>query len=163
MPTLELSINDANKIVVALKTYPQISSPVFANTINAVLAVLKKNATDENFQFKTPRALRTGQLAESFNRGIVLATPSNLQGSIGPTVNYADFVYSGTRAHIIEIKNKQVLANSKTGQIFGKSVNHPGSAANPFLDRILSASEKESNQLFQTALDKIASLIAQYV
>jgi hypothetical protein len=162
MPSIEFTVNGLSQIVAALKNYPSISKPVFADTINASLAVLKKNANDTNFQFKTPRSQRTGQLAESFNRGINLATPNNLQGSIGPTVNYADFVYSGTQAHIIQIRNKQVLANVDTGEIFGKTVHSPGSAANPFLDRILSVSEKETQQLFANAIDKVLSLITQY-
>lgn len=162
MPNIQLTVNGQSQIVAALKNYPSISRPVFADAINASLAVLKKNATDANFQFKTSRSQRTGQLAESFNRGINLASAGNLQGSIGPTVNYADFVYSGTQAHIIAVRSKQVLANVNTGEIFGKSVRSPGTAANPFLDRILSASEKESNQLFQSAIEKVLSLISQY-
>src|SRR5579872_2579686 len=160
MPSIQLTVNGLSQIVAALKNYPSISSPVFADAINASLAVMKKNANDTNFQFKTPRSQRTGQLAESFNRGINLATPGNLKGSIGPTVSYADFVYSGTQPHIIQAVNKKVLANTETGQIFGKIVHSPGSAANPFLDRILAASENQAQQIFQDAVNKVISNIA---
>lgn len=37
----------------------------------------------------------------------------------------------GANPHIIEAKNKQVLAGN--GKIFGKRVNHPGSRAQPFM------------------------------
>jgi len=160
MPSIELTIENQTQIVAALRSYPQISAPIFADAINAALAILKQNATDDNFQFKTPRSQRTGQLAESFNRGINLATPDNLKGSIGPTVSYADFVYSGTQPHIIQAVNKKVLANTETGQIFGKIVHSPGSAANPFLDRILAASENQAQQIFQDAVNKVISNIA---
>lgn len=46
---------------------------------------------------------------------------------------YAVFVELGTRAHIIRAKNARVLANRRTGQVFGPVVNHPGTKPNPFM------------------------------
>jgi hypothetical protein len=38
----------------------------------------------------------------------------------------------GTRPHVIEVRDKKVLANRRTGQIFGKRVNHPGTKPYPW-------------------------------
>ena len=48
---------------------------------------------------------------------------------------YAKFVYFGTRPHVIKPKKMKALANKKSGQIFGKSVNHPGTKANPYFEK----------------------------
>ena len=39
---------------------------------------------------------------------------------------YAKFVHDGTAPHVIKPKKMKALANVKTGQMFGKKVNHPG-------------------------------------
>lgn len=46
---------------------------------------------------------------------------------------YAAMVELGTRPHIIRALNARVLANARTGQVFGPLVHHPGTKANPFL------------------------------
>jgi hypothetical protein len=38
----------------------------------------------------------------------------------------------GTRAHPIDARNAKVLANRRTGQIFGKHVDHPGTRPYPW-------------------------------
>lgn len=38
----------------------------------------------------------------------------------------------GTRAHGIDVRNAKVLANRRTGQIFGKHVDHPGTRPYPW-------------------------------
>lgn len=46
---------------------------------------------------------------------------------------YAKFVHYGTKPHIIKVKKAKALANKKSGLVFGKKVNHPGTKANPYL------------------------------
>ena len=60
--------------------------------------------------------------------------------SVGNTklAPYAKFVYFGTRPHVIKPKKMKALANKKSGQIFGKSVNHPGTKANPYIEKAFS-------------------------
>ena len=57
--------------------------------------------------------------------------------SVGNTklVPYTKFVYFGTRLHVIKPKKMKALANKKSGQIFGKSVNHPVTKANPYFEK----------------------------
>ena len=118
---IEFQVKHLDRITAAFQRYPQVSKPLFARAINALLAELHKHATDEYFLFKAPRALRTGRLSSSFAEGINLANPSNLQGSIGPRVRYAIFVHEGTSRGIIP---------------------------NPFMVRILKASEPKGEEYF---------------
>lgn len=125
---IEFQITGMDKLAANFSRYPLISRPLVAKGINALLAELHKNANDENFMFKTPRALRTGRLASSFAEGIELATPSTMQGRIGPRVNYAIFVHEGT------------------------SRIQP----NPFMQRILKVSEPKGEEYFKSVAQQIA-------
>ncbi|MEU7010365.1 HK97 gp10 family phage protein [Streptomyces sp. NPDC046332] len=58
--------------------------------------------------------------------------------TIGSDVEYAPYVNDGTAPHIIRPKNAQALRFRVGGRIvYAKVVNHPGTRANPFLDRAL--------------------------
>jgi hypothetical protein len=46
---------------------------------------------------------------------------------------YALFVEIGTRPHEIRSKGPYPLRNRQTGQVFGRVVQHPGTAAQPYL------------------------------
>lgn len=46
---------------------------------------------------------------------------------------YASAVEYGTRPHTITATKAKVLANAKTHQFFGKTVNHPGTRPHPML------------------------------
>ena len=61
--------------------------------------------------------------------------PKKMMGVVTAGAKYARYVHDGTRPHTIRTKSKKVLANKRSGQIFGKVVNHPGTKANPFFDR----------------------------
>lgn len=58
--------------------------------------------------------------------------------TIGSDVFYAPYVNDGTRPHLIRPKTKQALKFTIGGRtVFAKVVHHPGTRANPFLDRAL--------------------------
>lgn len=58
--------------------------------------------------------------------------------TIGSDVFYAPYVNDGTRPHKIRPKTKKALKFRVGGKtVFAAVVNHPGTKANPFLDRAL--------------------------
>lgn len=75
-------------------------------------------------------------------------------GLVEVGVNYAAAVHEGTRPHIIRISTKRVLANKRTGQIFGKVVHHPGTKANPFLKNAVEQNQSFIDEEFWKAVDK---------
>jgi hypothetical protein len=111
---------------------PATTLKYLSQATKAAIFEVEKQAIDRNFQFKTPRALRTGYLALSFSFGRQI-DPSGLRGSIGPTALYAPYVYFGTSR---------------------------GIRPNPYMDRIAKAAEAGVNKQFETALDKIVTEIA---
>lgn len=154
--TFKIEIRNIDQIREALESAPELGRKYFSRAINAALAIMSRTKAQESiFQFKTPRALRTGLLQQSFDLGLKQATESNLKGSIGPTVLYAKFLQFGTAPHEIRPVTAGGLANKKTGQYFGRLVRHPGTQANPFMERIVQASENEIGQTFNRALELV--------
>ncbi|CUU83392.1 phage protein%2C HK97 gp10 family [Campylobacter hyointestinalis subsp. hyointestinalis] len=74
---------------------------------------------------------------------------------------YAKFVYFGTKPHIIKVKKAKALANKKSGLVFGKKVNHPGTKANPYLKNALDSYIKGSG--FTRAKSALANEIKNRV
>ena len=73
----------------------------------------------------------TGNLKNSIDFNI---TKEGLGGEVFAGAEYAPDVEFGTRPHKIQAKNGGVLAFKKNGKtVFAKSVNHPGTPAQPFL------------------------------
>lgn len=141
MPEVVVQIQNLDRLLGALRKYPAISRPQLAKGINASLLELQKNATDANFQFKTPRSRRTGMLQLSFKDGFDYATESKLEGSIGPTARsrggsyYPLFVHEGTRRM----------------------------SPNPFMERIADASRVKINGYITESLEKILAQVASNV
>jgi hypothetical protein len=147
--TFQVSIPNLPKLQAALASYPSIATPIVQSAIVAAQAILAK------FTNPSTVPIRSGYLVQNWGFDI-----GNLQARWYPKAAYAPYVELGTAPHIIEAKNARVLANAKTGQIFGRTVHHPGTRANPFLERIIQASQPDIDTHFVSALDKIDLQIA---
>lgn len=158
-----IKIQNLDQLIQSFRKYPVIVAPRIADAINKALAILAKNGDDSTFQFKTPRELRTGYLQSTWGapgNGLALASPTNLSGKIWTNAGYAIYVHEGTAPHVIQVRVKKVLANKKTGEIFGKTVHHPGTKPNRFIPRIIDKSQSGINAAFLTALNYIVQDIA---
>lgn len=82
-----------------------------------------------------------------------------LWGEVFSTAKYAVYVHEGTRPHLIQVVKKRVLANTRTGQIFGKRVNHPGTLANPFFLKAVEACKEKIQDNFNLAFKKIINML----
>lgn len=74
------------------------------------------------------------------------------QATIGTNVHYALHLEYGTKPHTIKVKNAKVLADKK-GNVFGKSVKHPGTRAQPFLRPALDNNKKNLSKMAQESLN----------
>lgn len=110
---------------------PTLALRYLSKATAAAIAEVEKQAVDRNFQFKTPRALRTGYLQQSFSFGRYFS-PTGLFASIGPTAHYAPYVYYGVR----------------------------GGRPNPYMDRIATAVEPYIAKHFNKAVDKFVNDLA---
>lgn len=134
----------------ALSAFPSIAQPILQSAITGSIAILAK------FTNASTVPVFTGMLMQNW-----LPQFGTLTASWISQTAYAPYVEYGTRPHIINVVNKRVLANVNTGDIFGPTVHHPGTAANPFIERIIAAATPEIDELFTAALSQITSQIAQ--
>jgi len=91
MMTLTVKVQGLKELERSFKRRPEIVRKHINDAISRSIFIIENNATDENFQFKTPRSRRTGLLQRSFKLGI---RTKDYFGSIGPTVMYAPIVHS---------------------------------------------------------------------
>ena len=135
----------------ALANYAEIATPIIQNAVVAAQAILAKFTTAGTVP------IRTGYLVQNWGFDI-----GNLQARWYPKASYAPFVEFPTAPHIIKAVNARVLANQKTGQIFGPLVHHPGTKGNPFMEKIVAAAQPDIINLFEQALTKItAGIVAE--
>ncbi len=141
--TFEVKINGLDKFVAAMKNAPNVTGPIFNQAIARVPDILAKYTIPGNVPY------RTGQLIQTFRRQV-----NPLSARWFPTVKYAPFVNFGTRPHVILPKKGEFLSWPGAAHPV-RRVNHPGSRANPFMQRILSAATREINGTFVEALTLI--------
>lgn len=91
-----------------------------------------------------------GTLRQSIRSGMA----SRYSGFVEVGAKYGVYVHEGTRPHVIRPRIKRVLANTRTGQFFGRLVRHPGTKAQPFLKDAVDASQQFIDDTFAQALDK---------
>ena len=146
--TFQIQIPNLPAIQDAMANYSSIATPIVQRAIVASQAILAK------FTNPSTVPVRTGYLVQNW-----AFEESPLQARWYPRASYAPYVEFGTKPHTIVPVNKRVLANKQTGQIFGTRVKHPGSAPNPFMERIVAAAQPEITALFETALTQIMQIV----
>jgi hypothetical protein len=147
--TFSVSIPNLPALQEALASYPSISQPIIQKAVVAAQAILAKFTTGATVPIKT------GYLVQNWAFEI-----GNLVARWYPRASYAPYVEFGTGPHEIKAVNKRVLANVAEGKIFGPVVHHPGTKANPFMERIVAAAQPDIETLFVQALEQVNAAIA---
>lgn len=123
---------------------PKIDSSDFAKSVDAYLKRLENGAIQAIAE--AANDTRTEAIKETpVDTGTLRAGWQIKQGRDGNTtwtetynaVPYAAAVEYGTRSHTITARNKKVLANKKTGQVFGTKVRHPGTKPRRMLKKAI--------------------------
>jgi hypothetical protein len=143
-----IEIQGITQLIAGLQQAPSIAAPILQRALAASQAILAKYTT------KSTVPWRTGFLTQSFRAEL---TAGILRWF--PTASYASYVEFGTKPHVITAKNAKALY--WPGALHPvKSVNHPGTQANPFMERIVAAATPDINATFGTALQQIVQAIA---
>jgi hypothetical protein len=151
MPETQFKITIPNlpALQAALAVYPAIAAPIIQSAVVGSQALLAKYTTASTVP------VLTGYLVQNWGFEVGQYTARWY-----PKASYAPYVEFGTAPHTIVPVNARVLANPRTGQIFGTIVHHPGTKANPFMERIVAAAQPDVDSLFVQALDKITAQVA---
>ncbi len=153
MVTLKVSIPKLPQLEKAFKNAPEVAVRELGTGIRRYIMILDNAAKREAPVNKSHGG---GTLRQSINHTMT----GLLSGEVAANASYAGYVEEGTKPHIIESRNKKVLATSarnapgwpivsKGGYaIFGKRVQHPGTKANPFMQRAIDNTiDKLENEL----------------
>jgi hypothetical protein len=143
-----IEIPNLNQIVAALKQAPDIVSPILQRALSASQAILAKYTNKDTVPW------RTGFLVQTF---AAFLEAGKLHWY--PTASYARFVQFGTAPHMIFPKDKEALYWPGADHPV-RSVHHPGTRANPFMERIVAAATPDINATFGVALKQITAKLA---
>jgi hypothetical protein len=130
---LSVNITNLDALRSNFQKAPSLALSYLSRATKASIFEVQKQAVDSNFQFKTPRAKRTGYLSLSFGYGLRI-DPSGLRAAIGPTAYYAPFVEFGTRR---------------------------GIQPNPYMERIAKAAKPAVEKQFETAVEGFVAELAR--
>ena len=153
MINITVEIEGLERLRQGMERAPKIMVDEASKAIQKSLLVIQNQAMKE-----APANRQVGlgaRLKASFRRKMT----SRLSGEVFSISPYAGYVHEGTRPHTIEVINKKVLANKRTGQFFGKKVDHPGTRPNPFMQRAVDKCKTQINDFFLTAIDNVFNLI----
>lgn len=115
------------------------------NIEQAVNVALTASALLVEGQAKALAPVDTGNLRNSITHEL-----GKKEARVGTNVEYAQAVEFGTSPHTISIKDKKVLSDGKT--FFGKTVQHPGTAPQPFLNPALETNKSNIKKIFADAI-----------
>ncbi len=166
----EVKVEGVRELRAALRDYPKIAEPILQRAVEATNTVFGKHTLRNN-----PVPWRTGNLLMSFR-----FAKARLQARWFPRAAYAPFVELGTKPHTIVPVKAQALrwesggsagyVTSRTGRrryqktagtaTFAMRVNHPGTKAKPFMQRIVTNSAPDVQKLMWQALNLINKEIA---
>lgn len=143
----QVQIVGLSDLITRLQQAPSIAAPILQRALAASQAILAKYTTKETVPW------RTGFLAQTFRAQL---TTGVLRWF--PTASYAPYVEFGTKPHVIEAKNAKALYWPGAEHPV-KRVNHPGSKANPFMERIVAFAQPDIDAQFGEALTQIVQAI----
>jgi hypothetical protein len=146
--TFTVTIPNLSQLVTSFQQAPNTAAPILQRALSASQAFLAKYTT------KGIVPWRSGFLVQTFQ---AVLTTGLLRWY--PTASYAPFVEFGTQPHMIFPQNGLALY-WPGAQHPVKSVSHPGTKPNPFMERIIANAQPEITATFATALTQIVQAIA---
>ena len=146
--TIKVKIEGLDKLAQGIKRAPALGIDETSKAVQKSVNLIWNQSLKES-----PVNKQTG--GGNLRQNIKARMLTKLSGEVEAKAPYSLYVHEGTRPHIIEVKNKKVLANKRTGEIFGKRVNHPGTKANQFFIRAIEKSKIKINEFFETAIKNI--------
>lgn len=103
---------------------------------------------------------RNNDLTNSIKGRVDRNTDRGAEGVVEATAEHAVFVHGGTRPHIIEPRKAKALRFEQDGAIrFAQRVQHPGTTADPFIDKTEPAVDAELERGGERACDRAAQIL----
>lgn len=150
MANISIKLKNADKIMRAMREAPSNASKGIQTAVAKTVLTVERDAKK---LAPVNKGTGGGNLRQS-----IRSSSNGMSGSVEVGASYAVPVHEGTRPHVIMAKKARVLANRRTGQMFGKRVNHPGTKAQPFLREAVETNAEKINNYFLDAIKGIIKL-----
>jgi len=148
MTTITVTIKNADEIREAFRQAPL---KILSNLNTAINRIIIKVENSAKRNAPVNKSYGGGNLRQSIRSQMT----GQLHGMVTVGAEYGIYVHEGTRPHEIRVVTKKVLANKRTGQIFGTLVRHPGTKAQPFLQQAID----ENKGFIETEFEKVVENI----
>jgi HK97 gp10 family phage protein len=148
---INITLKNSAELAAAFRSAPDIALPLFSHALERTAFKVEADA-----KRAAPVNKRGG--GGNLRQSIRARMQSRLTGVVEVGAHYGIYVDQGTRPHVIVARGRG-LANKRTGQFFGKRVNHPGTRATHFFSDAVKGNEVFMNQEFSSALDTILKTI----
>lgn len=148
-----IKIKNLDQFTEGLKRFPEYTIAELNGAITRSIGLLQNQTIKEA---PVNKQAMGGNLRQSVRSHM----NTKLSGEVNVNASYAVFVEGGTAPHLIRPVKAKALANIRTGQFFGKLVHHPGTKANPFLQRAIRIVTPAVKRLFQQAIQNVLDKIA---
>ena len=140
----EVHIEGVDEVVARIGIVSSRLNTSVASALNAGAKIVETSA-------KSKVKVKTGRLKDSIHT--IPASPENLEAQVVADTNYASYIEKGTAPHVIVATNAAVLHFQLDGDdAFAASVQHPGSAAAPFMEPALDENTEDIKASVMLAL-----------
>ncbi len=144
---VKVTIKNADEIKSAFKAAPERVSAEIGTAIGRIITSVENEAKREAPVNKQGGG---GNLRQSISSKMT----SRTSGMVEVGSSYGIYVHEGTSPHIIRVRTKRVLADKRQNLMFGKVVHHPGTRANPFLQRAVDKQSSFIDREFEEAVER---------
>ncbi len=149
---INITLQNAAELSRAFHKAPKLATPLYSRAIEKTVYRVEGDA-------KRDAPVNKGSGGGNLHQKISSRMKRRLEGEVQSGAKYSGYVDQGTRPHIITIRRKKVLANKRTGQVFGKRVRHPGTKAQPFFTNAVCGNEASFNREMKDALRQLLKSI----
>lgn len=148
---ISIKLKNIDEIKAKLSKMPQAMTKELGTAVKQTISKVQRETIKE-------APVNKGSGGGNLRQSITSQMTGSASGKLEVGSSYGVFVHEGTRPHTIYPKNKKALANVRTGQFFGRKVEHTGTRANKFLQRAVQNSETEVQNFFSDAVARVAKL-----
>lgn len=152
---MSVQVKGLKEFTAALKKSPELTVTELNKAIARSIGLLQNQTIKEA---PVNKVAMGGNLRQSVKSAML----SKLRGEVAVNAKYSIYVHEGTAPHTIVARGR-TLYNKRSGQFFGKKVNHPGTRANPFLQRAIKIVTPKISALFNDAMNNVFNKIKSVV
>lgn len=148
MSQINVDIKGIEDLKRTLKQAPALAVGEFGKAVQKSALTLQSAAIKE-------APVNKGHGGGNLRQNIRVQSLTKTRAVIRSAAPYSAAVEEGTRPHVIVPRVKKALADRRNNLFFGRLVHHPGTKANPFMQRAVEKTKSQVSGFFEVAIKTI--------